>query len=277
MTQKADPGTYRYDRALNGKVVGMFFEHPSLRTRLGFEVAVYQLGGQCVYIGPEAGVLGAREPIRDLAKVSARYLDAIVLRTRKHETILEMARHSTKPVINGLSDEQHPCQALGDLMTIREKLGRLCGIKIAYFGDANNVCRSLAQGAAKSGAVIAVASPEKYGLSETFVKSLGPGATVEQTTDPLKAAEGADVLYTDVWTSMGQESEQEERRRIFRPYQLNEGILAKAPKALVMHCLPAHRGEEVSEAAIDGPNSVVYDQAENRLHVQRALLSRLLS
>jgi ornithine carbamoyltransferase len=273
--QKADPGTYRYARILTGKVVGLFFEKPSLRTRLSFEIATYQLGGQCIYLH---GELTQREAIRDQAKICARYLDCLVLRTRKHETILEYARHSEKPVINGLSEELHPCQALGDLLTIREKLGRLAGVKIAYLGDGNNVCRSLAQAAAKVGAALTVASPAKYALSEGFLKSLGPGqAAVQQFTDPVKAVEGADVLYTDVWVSMGQEGEAEERRKVFHDYSLTPELAERAPKAIVMHCLPAHRGEEISEQVLDGPRSVVYDQAENRLHVQRALLCRLLA
>ena len=274
--QKADPGTYKYSKNLTGKVVGLFFEKPSLRTRLSFEVAVYQLGGQVTFQGPEAGPLGKRESIKDLAKVTARYLDAIVLRTLKHETILEMARYAEKPVLNGLSDEFHPCQALGDLLTIREKIGRLAGVKIAYVGDANNVCRSLAHGAVKCGATLTVASPEKHGLGEAFLKALGPGCGVVNEVDPAKAVEHADVIYTDVWTSMGQEEQAEERRKIFKPYQVTLDLMEKAPKALVMHCLPAHRGEEITDQALDSQRSVVFDQAENRLHVQRALLCLLL-
>jgi ornithine carbamoyltransferase len=276
MTQKADDGTYRYAQTLRGKIIGLFFEKPSLRTRLSFEVAVYQLGGQCVYMGPDAGALGSREAIRDQARVTARYLDAVVLRTMRHETVLEFARHSEKPVINGLSDEFHPCQALGDLMTMREKLGRLAGVKIAYVGDANNVCRSLAQAATKCGMDLAVASPEKYGLGEAFLKSLGDGARVAQFSDAAKAVADADVIYTDVWTSMGQESEAEARQKAFRPFQVNQELADLAPKAIIMHCLPAHRGEEITDQVLDGPRSVIYDQAENRLHVQRALFCRLL-
>ena len=276
MSQKADDGTYRYSRFLVGKVVGLFFEKPSLRTRLSFEVAIYQLGGQCLYMGPESGALGSREAIKDQAKVVARYLNAVVLRTKRHETILEFARHSEKPVINGLSDEFHPCQALGDLLTIREKVGRLTGVKIAYIGDANNVCRSLAQAVSKCGMTLAIASPEKHMLPESFMKTLDPGGSVFQTTEPAKAVQDAEVIYTDVWVSMGQESEAEERKKVFQPYQVNAELLEKAPKAIVMHCLPAHRGDEITDQAIDSPRSVVYDQAENRLHVQRALLFRLL-
>jgi len=275
--QKADPGTYKYIRALTGKVVGLLFEKPSMRTRLSFEVAVSQLGGQTIFMGPDSGVLSGREAIKDVAKVCARYLDAMVLRTRRHETILEMARYAEKPVINGLSDDSHPCQALGDLLTIREKVGRLTGVKVAYIGDANNVCKSLAHGLSKCGARLMVASPEKYGLAESFLKSLGPNnGGVAQMLDPKEAVDNADVIYTDVWTSMGQEAEAEERKRIFQPYQVNQELLDCAPKAIVMHCLPAHRGDEITDQVVDSPRSVVYDQAENRLHAQRALLSILL-
>jgi len=270
--QKADPNTYRHSKMLNGRVVGLFFEKASLRTRLSFETAVTQLGGQPLYMGPEAGRIGERESIKDLAKVSSRYLDAFILRTYKHETIVEMAKHSNKPVINGLSDTHHPCQALGDLMTIREKLGRFEGVKLAYVGDCNNVCRSLALSAPKLGIRMTAAAPQGYCFTAAFVKSSG----INQVTDPLEAVKNADVVYTDVWTSMGQENEAAKRRQIFQPYQVNAELMAHAPKAIVLHCLPAHRGDEITDAVIDGPQSVVYDEAENRLHVQRALLSILL-
>jgi len=270
--QKADPNTYRFSKILSGRVVGVFFEKSSLRTRLSFETAIYQLGGQCIYMGPECGRIGERESIKDLAKVSERYLDAFVLRTYKHETIVELAKYSNKPVINGLSDTHHPCQALGDLLTIREKLGRLEGVKVAFIGDCNNVCRSLAQSLQKVGGRLSVACPQGYGFNAAFVKSVG----LSLCHDPVEAAAGADVLYTDVWASMGQENEAAKRRAIFQPYQLNAELLSRTPGAIVMHCLPAHRGDEITDAAIDGPQSVVYDQAENRLHVQRALLATLV-
>jgi ornithine carbamoyltransferase len=274
--QKQDPGVYKYARPLNGRVVGLFFEKASMRTRLSFEVATYQLGGQTVFVGPEAGRIGEREALRDLAKVAARYLDCLVMRTYKHETIVEVARFCDKPVINGLSDERHPCQALGDVMTIKEKLGKLAGARVAYIGDANNVCRSLAVGLTKFGASLTVASPEGYGLTTNFLKSLPPGHSVRQVVDPMEAATDADIIYTDVWTSMGQENERDKRREIFRAYQVNEALLERAPRAFVMHCMPAHRGEEITDHVMDGARSIVYDQAENRLHVQRALLCRLL-
>ncbi len=265
---KADPNTYQHSKVLTGKVVGLFFEKASLRTRLSFEVATYQLGGHVVYVGPEAGRIGERESIKDLAKVASRYIDVFVLRTYKNETVIEMAKHSNKPVINGLSDMHHPCQALGDLLTIREKMGRLEGVKVAFVGDCNNVCRSLAHALHKVGGKLSIASPQGYGFTAAFLKSTG--ATF--TTDPAEAVAGVDVIYTDVWTSMGQENEAAKRRSIFQPYQINAELLAKVPNAIVMHCLPAHRGDEITDSAIDGVQSVVYDQAENRLHIQRALL-----
>jgi ornithine carbamoyltransferase len=271
--QKADPESYLRNPVLRGKAVGLFFEKASLRTRLSFEVAVAQLGGITIYMGPETGRIGEREAIVDLAKVSSRYLDAFVLRTFKDETITEMARHATKPVINGLSDKQHPCQALGDMLTIQEKLGRLDKIKVAFVGDCNNVCRSLAQALPKMGAQLSVASPHGYTFTPAFVKATG----ITQTSDPIEAAKDADVIYTDTWTSMGQENEAHKRRALFQAYQINNELLMHAPKAIFMHCLPAHRGDEVSDTVIDGSQSVVYDQAQNRLHAQRALLTMLVA
>ncbi len=271
--QKADPRTYLDNQILRGKSVGLFFEKASLRTRMSFEAAVFQLGGHCIYMGPECGRIGEREAIVDIAKVSSRYLDAFVLRTFKDETVIEMARHASKPVINGLTDKQHPCQALGDLMTIREKLGRLEKVRVAFIGDCNNVCRSLAQALVRVGAQLVVSSPPGYTFSAAFVKSTG----ITLTTDPGEAIKDAEVVYTDTWTSMGQEEEVHKRRSTFQPYQINAELMAKAPKAIFMHCLPAHRGDEVADTVIDGPQSVVYDQAENRLHAQRALLTLLVS
>lgn len=271
--QKGDPASYLKSQILYGKVVGLFFEKASLRTRLSFETAVCQLGGSCIYMGPESGRIGEREAIVDLAKVSSRYIDAFVLRTFKDETIVELARHAPKPVINGLSDKQHPCQALGDLLTIREKLGRLDGIKLAFIGDCNNVCRSLAHSLPKMGGVMAVACPQGYSFTPAFIKSSG----ITVSSDPLEAIVGADVIYTDTWTSMGQENEAHKRRGTFQPFQINAELMARVPNAIFMHCLPAHRGDEVTDGVIDGPQSAVYDQAENRLHVQRALLTMLMS
>lgn len=271
--QKTDPSTYCGAQVLKNKVVGLFFEKASLRTRLSFETAVCQLGGNCLYMGPESGKIGEREAIVDLAKVASRYIDAFVLRTFKDETIVELARHATKPVINGLSDKQHPCQALGDVLTIREKFQKLDGLKLAFIGDCNNVCRSLAHALPTLGMTMSVACPHGYGFTPAFVKSTG----ILLTEDPLEAIAGAQVIYTDTWTSMGQENEAHKRRGTFQPYQINAELMAKVPGAIFMHCLPAHRGDEVTDGVIDGPQSAVYDQAENRLHVQRALLTMLAS
>ena len=270
--QKTDPNTYTYAGILKGKLIGLYFEKASMRTRLSFEAAINQLGGRSLYLGIDCGRLGERECIKDFAKVASSYLDAFILRTFKHESIVEMAAHASRPVINALSDTQHPCQALGDLLTIREKVGRLDGVKVAYVGDSNNVCRSLAQSVPKVGAKLSVSSPDGYVFDNDFVKATG----IEIFSDPAEALKGADVIYTDVWASMGQETEAESRRVSFQKYQVNAEMLKLAPKAIVMHCLPAHRGEEITDEVMDGPQSVVYAQAENRMHAQRALLTHLL-
>jgi len=264
---------------LAGKTVGMLFEKPSMRTRISFEVGINQLGGRALILGSETGPLGGRESVADMARVMSRYLDGIVMRVNRHEDLLRFAQAASIPVINGLSDREHPCQALSDVFTIREKAGRFDGVRLAYVGDGNNVARSLAQAAARVGVSLAVASPPKYSLSEEFVRSverMRPGA-LRICADPAEALAGADFVYTDVWTSMGQEDEGALRRKVFAPYQLNSKLLAKAgPDAMVMHCLPAHRGEEITDEVIDGPASIVYDQAENRLHVQKAIMRLVL-
>ncbi len=270
--QKADPNTYRHARQLHGRVIGLYFEKASMRTRLSFETAIYQLGGNCIYMGVDNGRLGEREAIKDVARVASRYLDALVLRTYSHEAIVEMAQYSSKPVINALSDLQHPCQALGDLLTIREKLGRLQNLKVSYIGDCNNVCRSLAQAVKVTGGQFTIGCPPTHSFDAATVKGLG----AQLLHDPIKAIKDADVVYTDVWASMGQEKEVAKRRKEFQAYQINETLLKFAPKAIVMHCLPAHRDDEITDAVMEGPQSVVFDQAENRLHVQRALLTTLL-
>ncbi|MCZ7643986.1 MAG: ornithine carbamoyltransferase [Planctomycetota bacterium] len=274
--QKAAPRAHREAAPLRGKVAGLFFEKPSLRTRLSFEAGMLELGGHCIYMGPESGKLGVREPLKDTARVAARYLDALIVRVMKHESIEELARHSSVPVINALSDESHPCQALADLQTIREKLGRIQGVRVAFVGDGNNVARSLARGLSKLGGKLTLSAPEGFRFSEAFVKSLHDPGCVSLEADPRKAVAGADIVYTDVWTSMGQEEEAQRRLRAFAGYQVNLDLLALAPKALLMHDLPAHRGEEITDEAIDAPQSVIYDQAENRLHAQRALLTLML-
>lgn len=263
-------------KPLAGKVVGLVFEKPSLRTRVSFEAGVVQLGGSSLFFpGNEVG-LGWRETLADFTRTMNHYVDALVLRVFKHSTLEEIAAHATFPVINGLSDLYHPCQALADVLTIREAFGSLDGQTVAFIGDGNNVARSLALACGKLGLTFVLSSPSGYGFDEEFQKvyqcQVG-GAPLVEIDDPIQAVEMADVIYTDVWTSMGQESEKEIRLQRFRPYQVNAQLLAKAPKhTKVLHCLPAHRGEEITDDVVDGPQSVVFEQAGNRLHAQKALL-----
>ncbi|MBA2371793.1 MAG: ornithine carbamoyltransferase [Chloroflexi bacterium] len=268
---------------LRGRSLVQIFEKPSLRTRLSFDVAMAELGGHCTYLSPAEVGLGRRESVSDVARVVARMVDAVVLRTYAHETIEEFARHSTVPVVNGLSDLEHPCQALADVFTVRERKGLGNSVRAAYIGDGNNVANSLMLCAAKAGLSLHVASPAGYGPQPRFVElareaAERTGATIEVGHDPERAAAGADVLYTDVWTSMGQEAEYERRRRAFQGFQVNRALLARAkPDAIVMHDLPAHRGEEITDEVLDGPQSAVFEQAENRLHAQKAVLCWLLA
>ncbi|GAB4567048.1 MAG: ornithine carbamoyltransferase [Anaerolineae bacterium] len=268
---------------LRGKALGMVFQKPSLRTRVSFEMAMTHLGGTALYISPQEVGLGTRESVPDVARVLSRYVDGIMARVFDHRHIEELAAYSRVPVINGLSDYNHPCQALADVFTIWEVKGRLEGIRVAYVGDGNNVARSLAFACALTGAHLVVAAPDGYQLDENTARvaarlaEQGHGR-LELTSDPVEAVTGADVVYTDVWTSMGQEAESERRRQVFPPYQVNSALLSHArPDVIVMHCLPAHRGEEITDDVIDGPHSVVFDQAENRLHAQKAVLVRLLA
>ncbi|MBC7345852.1 MAG: ornithine carbamoyltransferase [Clostridia bacterium] len=269
-------------RWLAGKTLGMIFQKASTRTRVSFEVGMYQLGGQALFLSARDLQLGRGETIADTARVLSRYLDGLMIRTYAQEEAEELARYASVPVINGLTDLLHPCQALADLFTIKERLGRLAGVKLAYLGDGNNVAHSLLLGGAKVGLDVWVASPPDYAPRPEIVAAAeelaaATGARITVTSDPAVAAADADVLYTDVWASMGQEEEQEIRRRVLAPYRLDSSIVALAkPDVLVMHCLPAHRGEEISDAVIDGPHAVVFDQAENRLHTQKALLLLLL-
>jgi ornithine carbamoyltransferase len=265
---------------LLGRVLGLVFEKPSLRTRVSFQAAIAQLGGASVFMtGSEVG-LGSRESIPDFARVMSQYVDAVVLRTFSHTTVEEFAAHASCPVINGLSDYYHPCQALADLFTMRELFRDLAGRTIAFVGDGNNVARSLAICCAKLGVHFVLAAPEGYGFDEPFLQLCAqrlPQGLLLQNGKPQHAVSSADVIYTDVWTSMGQEAEREERLRIFADYQVNEQLLTLAPPhARVMHCLPAHRGEEVTGEVIDGERSVVLQQAGNRMHAQKALLQWLL-
>lgn len=267
---------------LKGKTLGLLFEKQSTRTRVSFEVAIYQLGGYSLYLSPAQIQMGRGEEIRDTAKVFSRYIDAVVIRTFSHEIIEEWARYSDIPVINGLTDLHHPCQVISDMLTILEKKGRISGISLAYIGDGNNVTHSLIEGAALTGMEIRIASPVGYEPDEVIMdnaKRLAKetGGIIKVMQDPFKAAEGADVIYTDVWTSMGLEAEEDERRNIFRRYQINRSLMERAKKdAIIMHCLPAHRGEEITGEMMESPMSVIFDQAENRLHVQKALLEMLM-
>jgi ornithine carbamoyltransferase len=263
---------------LADKTLGMIFQKPSLRTRVSFDVGMSQLGGRAIYLAPEEIRLGERESIPDAARVLSRYVDGIMARVFSHEDVLELARWATVPVINGLSDFNHPCQGLTDLLTVLEKRGHLEGIKLAYIGDGNNVLHSLLYGAAQVGMHLVAATPEGYGPLEEVVQeaktmAVGTGASIELFHDPREAIRDADVVYTDTWTSMGQEEEAARRRQIFRPYQINEALLALANRDVgVMHCLPAHRGEEITDDVADGSQSWLFDQAENRLHAQKAIL-----
>ena len=265
-----------------GKALALLFEKPSLRTRVSFDVAMQQLGGYAVYLSPAEVGLGNREPVADVARVLSRYVDVIAARTFKHETVEELARWADVPVINALSDGEHPCQALADLLTIYEKKGRWQGLVLSFVGDGNNVARSLMLACASVGMDFRIASPNGYRLSQVVVDraeslAAASGAAIACVESPEEAVGGADVVYTDVWASMGQEEEQAERRRAFSGYQVNAELLALAsPDAIVMHDLPAHRGEEIANEVIEGPQSVVFDQAENRLHAQKAVLALVL-
>ncbi len=267
---------------LAGRTVALLFEKPSLRTRVSFEVAARELGAQTLYLSPQEVGLGKREAIGDVARVLSSYVHAIVLRTFEHSVAEEFARHATIPVINGLTDRHHPCQGLTDAFTIVEQLGEARGRTLAYIGDGSNVAHSLIQATAKLGMHIRVASPSGYeadaALTATARRDAAQqGGSLSLSHDPEEAARGADVLYTDVWTSMGQESEKALRERLFAPYRLDAHILSlAAPDAIVLHSLPAHRGEEITSDVLDGPHSRAFVQAENRLHVQKAILELLL-
>jgi ornithine carbamoyltransferase len=265
-------------RPLFGKTLAMVFQKPSNRTRVSFEVGMYQLGGHALPLSPQELQIGKRETPSDTGRVLARYIDAIMVRTFDHEELEELARAADVPVINGLSDSHHPCQALADLLTIREELGGLEGVKIAYVGDGNNVAHSLALGCALTDTELTIAHPPGHGPDPKIIELAAKlGAVPTLTEDPQAGVAGARVVYTDVWASMGQEAEAEERKKQFMPYQVNEELMSRAaPEAIFLHCLPAHRGEEVTAGVIDGPRSRVFDQAENRLHAQKALLYLLL-
>ncbi|MGH7198929.1 MAG: ornithine carbamoyltransferase [Candidatus Omnitrophota bacterium] len=268
---------------LKGKSLALLFQKPSIRTRVSFQVGMSQLGGDAVYMDPQELPLGERESIKDVARVLSRYCDVVVARTYQHSDVEEFARYASVPVINGLSDSYHPCQTLADLYTVREKFKGLSKINIAYIGDGNNVLNSLLYGAAKTGANLAIATPRGYEPSEEIQKDIklitkDTGSKITLSNNPFTALKNAHAVYTDVWVSMGQEKQKEQRLRDFQPFQVNTAILSKAPKdSVVMHCLPAHRGEEITDDVMESPRSVIFDQAENRLHTQKALLYILLT
>jgi len=267
---------------LEGKSVALLFEKPSLRTKMSFDVAVHQLGGHPVYLSRDEVGLGVREPTADIARVMSRYVSALVVRTFAQNTLETLAHYASVPVINALSDEEHPCQALADLLTIYEKKGSFEDLKIAYIGDGNNVAASLALAAVSVGAHFAIASPPGYHISASVMEKVltrahDNGSNITLSENPREVATNADVIYTDVWISMGQEEETERRRMAFESYQVDIELLAQAkPGALFMHPLPAHPGEEIAHGLLDHPKSVVFDQAENRLHIQKAILAQIL-
>jgi ornithine carbamoyltransferase len=270
-------------RFLEGKTLALLFHKPSLRTRTSFEVGMHQLGGFTTYMHDQEIGIGVREPVKDLARVLSRYYDGIVLRTFGHDIVAELAQAASVPVINGLTDLLHPCQILSAMQALNEHFGQLKGLHIAYLGDGNNVANSWLLGAAQMGLTLTIACPQAYRPEPTIVMQAQhiaetTGAILDIIEDPKQAVKGADVVYTDVWTSMGQEAEAESRRQIFRPYQINAALMAETPShAVVMHCLPAHRGEEITEAVLESPRSLVFEEAENRLHAQKALLVFLLA
>lgn len=277
---KANP--HRFSEALKGKALALIFEKPSLRTRVTFDIGIQQLGGFSVYLSPAEINLGKRESVYDVAKNLERMVQGIMIRTFAHKTLLDLAAYAAVPVINGLTDFNHPCQALADYMTLMEVKDDLTKCKLAYVGDGNNVAHSLLQGAARLGVQIAIATPPGYEPKPEVVewtrdKGKATGCRVTLTHNPAEAVEEADAVYTDVWASMGQEAEARERARIFQPYQVNAALFARAkPDAVFLHCLPAHRGQEVTDEVIDSPRSMVFQEAENRLHVQKQVMLTLM-
>lgn len=268
--------------SLKGRTLGLLFEKQSTRTRVSFEVAIYQLGGHSIYLSPNQIQMVRGEVIKDTAQVFSRYLDAIVIRTYNHKTIEEWGKYSSIPVINGLTDMHHPCQVISDLLTILEKKGMIHGITMAYVGDGNNVAHSLIEGSALMGMELRVASPEGYEPDKDITEKARllareSGAVIDIMHEPVRAVKDADVVYTDVWTSMGQEEEEVNRKKAFWQYQVNRKLMKEAgDNAIIMHCLPAHRDEEITEDMMESPQSVILDQAENRLHMQKALLEMLM-
>lgn len=273
---------HRFRNKLKGKILAMIFQKPSLRTRMTFEVGMLQLGGEAVYLSPSDIQIGTRETVYDMGKNLERWVDAIMIRTFAHQNVIDLAQACHIPVINALTDLLHPCQAMADFFTLKEKRGDLANFKLAYVGDGNNVCHSLLSAAAKAGSKMSVATPPGYEPDPEIRKQAEEdgketGASFSFTNDPSEAVENADAVYTDTWASMGQEQEKEKRGEIFAPFQVNKSLMAKAKEGVFfMHCLPAHRGEEVTDDVIDSSQSIVYDQAENRLHIQKVIMLSLL-
>jgi len=281
LTQEVKKNPKKYKAKLQGKVLAMIFEKPSLRTRMTFETGMLQLGGEAIYLSPTDIQIGKRESISDIGKNMERWVDGIMIRTFAHQNVIDLAAAARIPVINALTDLSHPCQGMADFFTLREKKPGL--EKLAYVGDGNNVCHSLMFAAARAGIAMSVAVPEGYEPNPDIIRQAQEdgretGFSFELTHDPFVAVRGADAVYTDVWASMGQESEKEKRAKIFAPFQVNRALMAEAkPGALFMHCLPAHRGDEVTDDIIDSAQSVVFDQAENRLHAQKAIMLSLMA
>jgi ornithine carbamoyltransferase len=282
LTQEMKDHPKRFQNKLKNKILAMIFEKPSLRTRMTFEVGMLQMGGEAVYLSPSDIQLGTRESPHDVGKNLERWVNGIMIRTFGHQILLDLARSSNIPVINGLTDLLHPCQAMADFFSLKEKKGDLANLKLAYLGDGNNVCHSLLFAAAKVGSHMAAATPPGYEPKKEIYKKAEEdgketGASFSLTNDPEEAVREADAVYTDVWASMGQEKEKKKRASIFSPFQVNQKLMAMAkPDAVFMHCLPAHKGEEVTEEVLDSSQSIVYDQAENRLHVQKAIMLLLM-
>ena len=277
---KQDDKKGTIERVLTGKALAIVFEKASLRTHVSFEIAMTDLGGVVIYLKPDdIGRLGEREPIKDIARVFGRYVHGIMARTFAHATLLELAKYAGVPVINGLTDWSHPCQAMADMLTIKEHLGKLTGITIAFIGDGNNVARSLALASAKLGLKMTIASPKGYELDQETIamaNGISKGA-LALFGKPANAVKGVDVVYTDTWVSMGQEAESKKRLKDFEGFQVNSDLLTLCPNAKIMHCLPAHRGQEITDEVMESANSIIFDQAENRLHFQRALLKKLMA
>ena len=272
----------KFAKALQGKTLALIFEKPSLRTRTSFDVGIQQLGGFSLYLSPAEISLGKRESVHDVAKNLERMVQGIMIRTFAHQIVIDMAKHASIPVINGLTDYSHPCQAMADYLTIQEKKKKLKGLKLCYVGDGNNVAHSLMFAGARLGVNVTIACPSGYepnpsATEQAIGDAKATGARIEVVEDPIEGVRNADVVYTDVWASMGQEAEAESRKKVFLPYQVNKGLMSKAKKdAIFMHCLPAHRGDEVTDEVIDSAQSVVFDEAENRLHAQKAIMYQLM-